>query len=68
LAPGSTCPPLGGLEAFLRLATCAERQTIFDEADIMFCLIWMCVIYEALGDISRVKCWSIPGVVALDGG
>jgi len=41
---------------------------IFDEADIVFCLLWMCVVYEALGDISRVKCWSILGVVAQDGG
>ena len=25
---------------------------IFDEANIVFCLLWMCVVYEALGDIS----------------
>jgi len=48
----------------LRFATRGERQAIFDEANIVFCLLWMCVVYEALGDISRVKCWSILGVVA----
>ncbi|QCD79644.1 Tryptophan synthase beta subunit-like PLP-dependent enzyme [Vigna unguiculata] len=52
----------------LRLATRVECQAIFDEADIVFCLLWMCVVYEALGDISRVKCWSIHGVMAQDGG
>jgi len=41
--------------SLLRLATRVERQVIFDEADIGFCLLWMCVIYEALGDISRVR-------------
>jgi len=52
----------------LSLATHVERQAIFDEADIVFCFRWMCVVYETLGDISRVRCWSIPGVVAQDGG
>jgi len=46
--------------SLLRLAT-------FDEADVVFCLLWMCVVYEALGDISWVRCWSIPEVVAQDG-
>jgi len=54
--------------SLLRLATRVERQGIFYEVDIVFCLLWMCVVYEALGDISRVRCWSIPGVVAQDGG
>ena len=54
--------------SLLRLVTRVERQAIFDEADIMFCLIWMHVVYEALGDISRVRCWSILGVVAQYGG
>jgi len=54
--------------SLLRLATRVERQVIFDEADIVFCLLWMCVVHETLGDISRVRCWSIPGVVAQDGG
>jgi len=54
--------------SLLRLATRVECQAIFDEANIVFCLLWMCVVYEALNDISRVKCWSIPGVVAQDGG
>ncbi|QCE00599.1 hypothetical protein DEO72_LG7g1889 [Vigna unguiculata] len=54
--------------SLLRLATRVERQTIFDEVDIVFCLLWMCVVYETLGDISRVRCWSIPGVMAQDGG
>jgi len=50
--------------SLLRLATRVERQATFDEADVVFCLVWMCVVYETLGDISRVRCWSIPGVVA----
>jgi len=50
--------------SLLRLVTRVERQTIFDEADIVFCLLWMHMVYEALGNISRVRCWSIPGVVA----
>jgi len=52
--------------SLLRLATRVERQATFDEADVMICLLWMCVVYEALGDISRVRCWRIPGVVAQD--
>ncbi|QCD94202.1 U3 small nucleolar RNA-associated protein 23 [Vigna unguiculata] len=51
----------------LCLPTRVERQVIFDEANIVFCLLWMCVVYETLGDISRVRCWSIPGVMAQDG-
>jgi len=54
-------------ESLLRLATRVQRQAIFDEAE-RFCLLWMCIVYEALGDISRVRCWSIPRVVAQDGG
>ena len=50
--------------SLLRLATRVECEAILDEADIVFCLLWMCVVYEALGDISRGKGWSIPGVVA----
>jgi len=42
--------------SLLRLATHVERQAIFDEAGIVFFLPWMCVDYEALGDISRVRC------------
>jgi len=34
----------------------------------MFCLLSMCMVCEALGDISTVRCWSIPGVLAQDGG
>jgi len=52
----------------LRLATHVERQASFDEADIVFCLLLMRVVYETLGDISRVRCWSVPGVVAQDRG
>jgi len=50
--------------SLLRLATRVQRHAIFDEADVVICLLWICVVYEALGDISRIKCWSIPGVVA----
>jgi len=52
----------------MRLAIRVERHAIFDEANIVFFLLWMCVVYETLGDISKVRCWSIPGVVAQDGG
>jgi len=52
----------------LRLATRVEHHAIFDEADIVFFFLWMCVVYEALGVIARVRCWSVPGVVAQDGG
>ena len=48
--------PVRRSESLLRLAIRMQRQMIFDEADIVFCLLWMCVVYEALGDISRVKC------------
>ncbi|QCD90341.1 hypothetical protein DEO72_LG4g1296 [Vigna unguiculata] len=48
--------------------SCGVPGNFFDEPDIVFFLLWMCVVYEALGNISRVKCWSIPGVVAQDGG
>jgi len=60
--------PRQAIWSLLRLATRVEHQAIFDEADIVFCLFWMCVVYEALDDISRVRCWSISGVVAQDGG
>jgi len=52
----AACVPRQVVWKPLRLATRVERQVIFDEADIVFCLLWMCMVYETLGDISRGRC------------
>jgi len=57
-------PRQGVWKPFALGDSCGMPGDSFYEADIVFCLLWMCVVYEALGDISRVRCWSILGVVA----